>query len=45
MAGYELRNVMASLDTSGDGMLDMDEFKKVSARASEGVYVRVKVML
>jgi len=29
MAGYELRNIMTNFDTSGDGMLDMDEFKQL----------------
>ncbi|KAK0054676.1 plastin-1 [Biomphalaria pfeifferi] len=29
LAGYELRQVMAKFDTSGDGCIDMDEFKQL----------------
>lgn len=28
--GFELRQIMASFDTSGDGCIDMEEFKSVS---------------
>ncbi|KAH9494756.1 phospholipid scramblase 1, partial [Bulinus truncatus] len=29
MAGYEIRQLMANLDTSGDGNIDMEEFKQL----------------